>query len=579
MTRLLSIAFATFFLLLAGSLGAQPSSDSATSCTTCHGDADLFEDEAAAIVSAFAADVHAEVGLSCHDCHGGNPDPRLAEDMFGAKDEELVDHPFIGAPERAEIPDFCGRCHSDPVTMARFKPGGRTDQVELYRTSRHGKLLEEGDTEVATCVDCHGVHGIRRSVDPASRVYPSRVAETCATCHGDPQRMAGRTLPNGLPLPVDQFARWRQSVHAEALFDREDLSAPTCNDCHGNHGAAPPGAGSVALVCGQCHGREAELFRQSAKREGLLGHGELLADAGAEGCAACHEAPEPQVELTGIRSLVECETCHGNHLVVRATVAMLSPLPEAPCAFCHEGTSETVVLALQAERGGERYVQIRQQLLQEGGALGLAGDDLFDWLVDRALQLPFHTLQGDDEDGEPPVLRPEFSQLFKKFRIGKTTHRFVDPATGQEVTARVRRCSSCHAREPMLADQAVGLDTAEQLSSRMRELTALTASAERVLLTARRGGVEIRDGLVATEQAAAAQIGLEALVHTFSADGAFDEEYRQGVEQAQLAGEAGRRALAELSWRRRGLVVALGLVLLSLIALGLKIRQLSMSEG
>jgi hypothetical protein len=583
MSRYLAVVLVALPLLLKAPLAGQPTAPAAplsaavtaTSCVTCHGDTDLFEGAEATIVPSFADDVHAEVGLSCHDCHGGNPDPELADDMLGAMDEGLAEHPYLGAPARGEIPAFCGRCHSDPVRMARFKPGARTDQVELYRTSRHGQLLAKGDTAVATCVDCHGIHGIRRPSDPAASVYPTRVADTCAGCHSDPQRMAGRTLPDGRSLPVDQFARWRQSVHAEALLEREDLSAPTCNDCHGNHGATPPGVGSVAFVCGQCHGREAELFRQSVKREGLLNHGELLADAGTEGCAACHEAPEPQAKLTGIRSLVECETCHGNHFVVRASVAMLSPLPQAPCAYCHEGSLEAVQLALESERGRQHYVQVKQQLLQEGGAAGMAGDDLFDWLVDRALTLPFHTLAGAGPEGTASALRPEFEQLFRKFRIGKTSHRFVDPATGKEATARVRRCSTCHAAEPILADQPVGLETAELLSSRMSELTALTASAERVLLNARRGGVEIGDGLAATEQAAAAQIGLEALVHTFSAEGAFDDKYREGIERAHSAIDAGHRALKELSWRRRGLAVALGLVLLTLLALGLKIHQLS----
>ncbi|MCB1033923.1 MAG: cytochrome c3 family protein [Acidobacteria bacterium] len=578
MSRFHPMAWVLLALFPAALANAQAPALPATSCTTCHSDTDLFEGAAATLVSDFANDVHAEIGLSCHDCHGGNPDPSLADDMFAAKDEEQAEHPFVGAPERTEIPAFCGRCHSDPVTMARFKPGARTDQEALYWTSRHGKLLKQGDMEVATCTDCHGVHGIRRPVDPLSTVHPKRVAETCGGCHGDAQRMAGRTLPDGRPLPVDQLARWTQSVHAEAMFKKEDLSAPTCNDCHGNHGATPPGVGSVAFVCGQCHGREAELFRRSVKRDGLLAHGELLADAGTEGCAACHEPPEPQAQLVDIRSLVECETCHGNHLVARASVAMLSPLPEVPCAFCHEGTSEAVHLALESERGRQHYVQVREELVQEGKAAGLSGDALFDWLVDQALELPFHTASSEAEEGQTLPLRPEFADLFRKFRIGKTTHRIIDPATGKEAVIHVRRCSSCHAQEPQLADAPVGLTTAEALSSRMREMTALTASAERQALSARRGGVETHEALADVEQAVATQIRLEALVHTFSTEGEFDQAYQEGIQQANSALDAGRRALEELGRRRKGLVVALVLVLLALVALALKIRQLSAGE-
>lgn len=108
---------------------------------------------------------------------------------------------------------------------------------------------------------------------------PTRVAETCAKCHADKQRMAEYALPDGRPFPTDQFAGWSSSVHAAAMRDRGDLSAPTCNDCHGNHGATPPGIGATSFVCGQCHGREAELFRSSAKSHAFSEHQQLLAEA------------------------------------------------------------------------------------------------------------------------------------------------------------------------------------------------------------------------------------------------------------------------------------------------------------
>ena len=560
---------------------AQEATPAATSCTTCHGDAELFEGEALEPVAAFADDVHAEVGLSCHDCHGGDPDPRLADDLSAAMDDTLPVNPYLGVPPRTAIPDACGRCHSDPLFMRRYDPGARADQEQQYWTSRHGLALAAGDTAVATCVDCHGAHGIRRPGDPASRVHASRVADTCASCHADPERMAGRTLPDGRPLPVDQFARWRQSVHAEALLEREDLSAPTCNDCHGNHGATPPGVGAVAFVCGQCHGREAELFRGSAKREGLLTHGELLAAAGTDGCAACHLDPEPQAALTDVRSLVECETCHGNHMVVRASVALLSPLPETPCAFCHLRVPVAEVEP-EPERRRRHFLETEAGLLARAADQGLEGDPRFDWMVDQALVLPFHTLPADSDSDRPPALRPEFAELFEKFRIGKTSYAYLDPATGEPAVARVRRCGECHAAEPMLGDEPTGLTTAHELSRRMNELTALTASAERVMLAARRGGVEAHAGLAEVEQAVAAQIALEALVHTFStaAGGAFDERHREGLEHARAALAAGHEALDELAARRRGLAVALAVIVLFLIALALKIRRLSVAaEG
>ena len=82
-------------------LGAAVAQGSATACVTCHSDADLFDEEGLRIAKDFAEDVHAEVGLSCQDCHGGNPDPTLADDMDSSMDPGFAEHPYVGAPEPA----------------------------------------------------------------------------------------------------------------------------------------------------------------------------------------------------------------------------------------------------------------------------------------------------------------------------------------------------------------------------------------------------------------------------------------------------------------------------------------------
>jgi hypothetical protein len=384
--------------------------------------------------------------------------------------------------------------------------------------------------------------------------------------------MAGYTLADGRPLPVDQLARWQRSAHGHALLDREDLFAPTCNDCHGNHGATPPGLDSISYVCGQCHGREASLFRGSRKQEGFEEHNDFgLAELGPEGCAECHAPPEPQADYDSPGHFSECATCHGNHSVVRPTVALLAPLPQTPCALCHEPVGELAAAFPEASGTEETYRSVRDGLLARAEADGLAGDDRFNWLVDRALELPNHTGPG----GEGTQPRPEFQRLFDKFRIGKTYHTYVDPATGDTVRERILRCTDCHAAEPALGE-AGGYDTAEAFLHGMQELTVLAARAERLTLYARRGGVEVRDALLDLDHAVDAQIELEVLVHTFNAEpgGAFQEKQAEGLEFARSALEASREALGELTNRRRGLAVALVFIVLVLMGLALKIRQI-----
>jgi hypothetical protein len=575
MKRAAAVAWAVLFSVAAGGGARAASAETAapTSCVGCHGNADLVGDDAMVkIAEQYTHDVHAGVGLSCQDCHGGNPDPALTEDPAAAMDPDYRADPFRGAPARTAIPAFCGRCHSDPSYMKRFKPDARVDQESEYRTSQHGKLLARGDTKVATCIDCHGVHGILAAADVDSPVYPTKVAETCGHCHADPEHMAGYTLPDGRPLPVDQLDRWRRSVHANAMFEREDLTAPTCNDCHGNHGATPPGLDSIVFVCGQCHGREAGLFRASAKRAGLEAHNENYLAGGKVACSECHEPPEPQAALTTLHTFSECATCHGNHSVIRPTVALLAPLPPTPCALCHESAGALTDDLDEPAKVFQHYQQVRDQLLAEAATAGLEGDARFDWLVDRAQALPNHTEGG----GEQQRLRPEFGRLFQKFRIGKTHFTFRDPKSGQEVEQKVVQCTDCHAAEPVLAAPVSGYQTAQRFLTQMGELTVLTARAERTMLAARRGGVEARDALLELDHAVDAQIELEVLVHTFSAEdgGAFAKKHDEGIEHARSALEAGRAALGELGFRRKGLAVSLGVILLVLVALGWKIRQI-----
>jgi len=259
-------------------------------------------------LTAFKNDIHWLKGVRCQDCHGG--DTTILEiKAHQAKGD------FRAIKTPAEIPEFCGRCHSNGEYMRHFVPAPRTDELSEYWTSQHGKKLKSGDTKVATCIDCHGIphgnaidtalHGIRAVKEPDSPVYHTKVAETCSKCHSDKERMAGRTY-NGNPLPCDEYAKWRRSVHGKALIDKGDFSAPACNNCHGNHGAAPPQVDSVANACGTCHGKIASLFAQTKMRH-------AFEKIGLPGCATCHgnhDIHQPGDQYLGLQEGSFCVRCH-----------------------------------------------------------------------------------------------------------------------------------------------------------------------------------------------------------------------------------------------------------------------------
>lgn len=553
-----------------GSAGAEASTAAASvsACVTCHADPDMFEIDDVQVVTDYLDSVHAEVGLTCTDCHGGNDDPELAEDFESAMDPEHAENPYKGVPARTEIPEACGTCHSDLAYMRRFRPDARVDQETEYWTSGHGIALKGGDINVATCTDCHGVHDIRRSDDAESHVYPKNVATTCARCHADADRMSGYTLVDGRPLPTDQYARWKRSVHAASMFDREDLTAPTCNDCHGNHGAMPPGLDSITYVCGQCHGREASMFRESAKQELWELHNENLEMVGFESCAGCHEEPEPQAAITTMYHFGECTSCHGNHGIVRPTLAFFAPFDRTPCAFCHEGhPAEGSDDHVEIAGRYDEYIEARDTLVEEAKQAEQFAEDRFNYLVDKALELPAHG--GDPGDHS----RVRFERLFEKFRIGKTYYEYMPGDGAEPVRVELQRCTWCHAQAALLEDASDGHRVGQEIAEGMIDLMALTTRAEASMAAASRGGIELRDAMLDIDQAVDTQIDLQVLVHRFRTDGEFADSLAEGRAFAEAAIAAGEEAQAELRFRRLGLLVFLFFVVLVLVALGMKIRQ------
>jgi hypothetical protein len=275
-------------------------------CLDCHG---VLDPPLQVTQAQFSQDIHAQKGLSCASCHGGDPAKADMDAMSKAAG-------FRGKITRNQIPELCGRCHSDGAFMRKYNPSLRTDQLAQYKTSMHGKRLVQGDTKVAVCVDCHGVHDLRPASDPRSKISPLNVAQTCSRCHSDAEYM------RGYGIPTDQYANYNRSVHYEAMTVRGDLSAPTCPTCHGNHGATPPGIDSVRNVCANCHVFQAQMYDKST-------HKVAFQSAGLPGCVVCHS----------------------NHGVTLPTDAKLGTGPEANCLRCH--------------KSGDICDQARAKLLQD----------------------------------------------------------------------------------------------------------------------------------------------------------------------------------------------------------------------
>jgi cytochrome c3-like protein/doubled CXXCH motif protein len=306
-------------------------------CSNC----DPGESRVKAIAKEFAADIHAQNGMSCNACHAAEGGSAQAD--------------RISPIARERIPELCGSCHADADRIKKFNPSLHTDQWAQYRTSAHGIKFANGDLKVALCTDCHGVHSIRPASDPRSPVHPLKVAATCQRCHSDAEYM------KPYHLATDQYAGYSDSVHHEAMVERGDLSAPSCTTCHGSHGSVPPGVASVAAICGTCHVLQAKYFDES-----------------------------PHRPIFAMMSIASCVTCHGSHRIKHPDDSFVGTGAKAVCGNCHtadepagqtangvhdrfqrleEGMAGARSLLDRAEHAGMDVGQAQLELNQAGDAL------------------------------------------------------------------------------------------------------------------------------------------------------------------------------------------------------------------
>jgi cytochrome b subunit of formate dehydrogenase len=137
----------------------------ATTCGQCH---DAIAAEYQNSIHGKAVALGIEDAPTCNDCHSEH----LISGPSDPKNEVSAEH-------RAR--ELCGTCHTDPVILSKYGITGGV--VESYLDSYHGWAVSRGASLVATCTDCHGVHEIRSTLDPASSVHDANVAGTCARCH------------------------------------------------------------------------------------------------------------------------------------------------------------------------------------------------------------------------------------------------------------------------------------------------------------------------------------------------------------------------------------------------------------
>ncbi len=154
-------------------------------CERCHSE----------IVKLYEESVHGSALIG-----EGNPDVPTCIDCHGVHD---VEGPSTG-PFHLFSPTICEKCHADKELMGRY--GISTDVFESYVADFHGttvtlfeELAPDQETNKPVCIDCHGVHDMKRVDDPESTVIKENLLGTCQKCHPDATTNFPELLAQPLP--------------------------------------------------------------------------------------------------------------------------------------------------------------------------------------------------------------------------------------------------------------------------------------------------------------------------------------------------------------------------------------------
>jgi hypothetical protein len=227
--------------------------DRGYACVQCHVDIKGFPHDP--VTAETRRDYSLEKYPICASCHqepfnqtqvsahhraleAGNKEAAVCTDCHGAHGVVPLDEP------RSLIPKTCERCHSEIYA--------------LYEDSVHGEaLLGEGNPDVPSCTDCHGVHNVEGPSTTGFRLFSP---EICARCHADEELMAK------YGINTDVFETYVSDFHGttvelfQAVAPGQETNKPVCIDCHGVHNIAradEPGSTvikeNILSTCQRCH--------------------------------------------------------------------------------------------------------------------------------------------------------------------------------------------------------------------------------------------------------------------------------------------------------------------------------------
>jgi cytochrome b subunit of formate dehydrogenase len=260
---------------------------------------------------------------ACLECHA-------RKDLKMIRDGEEISL-YIESIELASSDhrgEACVRCHTgvNPLMERPCSTIGsevdcsicHADVVSTYNTGTHGRLVERGDPNAPTCLDCHGKHNIKKHNNSKSPTYPTNVPDLCGRCHKEGSEAAVRHTGE----QHDILKNYVMSIHGKGLLESGLVVTAMCTDCHTAHHVLPeddPESSvhreNIPRTCANCHNGIYERYIESI-----------------------HFSEE---EYETGRLLPMCDDCHSSHTIGRTDQEGFKLNIINQCGRCHEEVTES----------------------------------------------------------------------------------------------------------------------------------------------------------------------------------------------------------------------------------------------
>ncbi len=264
-----------------------------------------------------------EQGLADGDCLRCHSDVNLKAKSDGHS--VYVDYDKLQSSIHVKI--ACSQCHSS-VDQSKLRPcEGISPKVdcaschaevgEEYKTSTHGKLHAQNDTNAPFCSDCHGTHDVLGKKNVKSPIFAPNIPQLCAKCHRNGE-VAAKMYTGPEKNIVNSYV---ESIHGKGLMKSGLTVTATCIACHTAHHELPHtdstssiNKNNIAKTCGACHYGIEEQFNKSV-------HSTLVTKTDKE--------------------LPVCNTCHSAHSIERGDDEGFRMKIMNTCGNCHKEIAKT----------------------------------------------------------------------------------------------------------------------------------------------------------------------------------------------------------------------------------------------